>query len=682
MGVVLIAPILLTASARAPWPPARAAETTLLFAGLAAVTVVLFAGSIPGLRNTQPLAYGVFPFVIWAALRFRQRETTAAILLIAGIAVWGTVRGRGPFVGGSVHESLVLLQLFMAVVAGTGLVLAAAIAERRTAERRRAADYAVAQILADTPTLEEAAPRILQTICDCLDWDLGGLWTPDESGLLRCRKIWHKPRVSAPRFLQASRERTYDRGVGLPGRVWAAGQPLWITDVGGDPNFPRAPVAAAEGLHAAFGFPIRLGSEVLGVVEFFSREIRQPDADLLQMFATVGAQIGQFLDRRRAEEDRLQLLAELRRAGQAKDEFLAVLGHELRNPLAPMRNALEVMRGRGFPDALARRMGEVMERQLRHMVRLVDDLLDVSRITRGRIELRRERVDFAAVVASVVETVKPLLDERRHQFTVSLPDTPLPVDADPTRLEQVAANLLYNAARYTDSGGRIAVRVVREGGEAVLHVADTGIGLRPEMLERIFEPFVQAERTAQRPSEGLGIGLTLVRSLVALHRGSVSAASAGPGQGSEFTVRLPLAAPEPGWDDTSAALPALAPPVGRPKRVLVVDDNVDGAESMAIVLRQGGHEVLTAYDGRAALEHARRAAFDVVLLDIGLPDGLDGYEVARRLRSGHTASAAVLIALTGFGQEQDHRRSREAGFAHHLVKPVDPAEVRRLLDRL
>jgi len=193
---------------------------------------------------------------------------------------------------------------------------------------------------------------------------------------------------------------------------------------------------------------------------------------------------------------------------------------------------------------------------------------------------------------------------------------------------------------------------------------------------------VQAERTAQRPPEGLGIGLTLVRSLVALHRGSVSAASAGPGQGSEFTVRLPLAEGEPDRDEPLPAPPALAAPAARPKRVLVVDDNVDGAESMALVLRQGGHDALTAYDGRAALEHARRAAFDVVLLDIGLPDGLDGYELARRLRSGETSSAAVLIALTGFGQEQDHRRSREAGFALHLVKPVDPAELRRLLDRL
>jgi signal transduction histidine kinase len=466
--------------------------------------------------------------------------------------------------------------------------------------------------------------------------------------------------------------------------VWSNGQPVWTADVVWDAYCPRAPIAAAEGLHAAFGFPIRLGDEVLGVMEFFSREIRQPDADLLQMFANLGAQIGQFLDRRQTEQERTHLLAELRRASQAKDEFMAVLGHELRNPLAPLRNALEVLRARGGSDPLAQRMSEVMDRQLRHMVRLVDDLLDVSRITRGRIELRKERVDLADVVKRAVEAVQPLLDERRHELSLTLPGEPVTVHADPTRLEQVVANLLHNAARYTEAGGRIAVRTLREGREAVLHVTDTGVGLRPEMLERIFEPFVQGQRAAQRPAEGLGIGLTLVRSLVEMHQGSVSAASAGPGHGSAFTVRLPLApdpapAAERATDDAASVVPR--PPAPR-RRVLIVDDNVDAAESMAIVLRQSGHDVVTVHDGRAALDQAARSAFDVVLLDIGLPEGFDGYQVAARLRSGEGSACPVLIALTGFGQEEDHRRSRAAGFSHHLVKPVDPRDLGRLLEGL
>jgi signal transduction histidine kinase/integral membrane sensor domain MASE1/CheY-like chemotaxis protein len=686
MGVVLIAPVLLTLPARTRWPAVNAGEAALLFTLLSVVTLVVFAGRVPTVPGASQLAYAVFPIVIWAALRFRQRETAAAIALIAGIAVWGTFRGYGPFVGRDLHHSLVLLQIFMAVIAGTGLVLAAAIAERRTAERRRAADYSVAQLLAESATLEAAAPRILRTVCECLEWDVGAIWTVDERERLVCREVWHGPRVSAPRFVQATRERSFEIGVGLPGRVWQTGEPRWIADVVWDANFPRAPVAAAEGLHAGFGFPIRLGAEVLGVVEFFSSEIRQPDADLLRMFATMGAQIGHFLERRRVEAERTHLLAELRRASQAKDEFLAVLGHELRNPLAPLRSALEVLRARGWPDQVAQRMGEVMDRQLRHMVRLVDDLLDVSRITRGRIELRRERVDLGEVAARVAEAVRPLVEERGLQLAVSRPDEPLAVHADATRLDQVAANLLHNAARYTGPGGRIAVRVFPQAEQAVLRVEDTGIGIPPEMLERIFEPFVQAPRPSQagaQPSaQGLGIGLTLVRSLVEMHEGSVRAHSPGPGHGSTFEVRLPRAAEAAAETARGGKAGASVPPAAvRARRVLLLDDNVDGAESLALVLRQRGHEVVAVHDGRAALAEAGRAAFDVGLLDIGLPDGMDGYEVARRLRALE-AGPRVLIALTGFGQEEDQRRSREAGFSHHLVKPVDPRELEQLLAAL
>ena len=686
MGVVLIAPVLLTLSVRPRWPSVNTAEAALLFALLSAVTLVVFAGRMPAVVGASQLAYAVFPIVIWAALRFRQRETAVAIALIAGLAVWGTFRGYGPFVGRDVHQSLVLLQIFMAVIAGTGLVLAAAIAERRTAERRRAADHAVTQLLADGPTLDAAAPRILRTICECLEWDVGAFWTVDEQARLSCREVWHGSRVSAPRFVQTTRERTFERGEGLPGRVWQTGEPHWISDVVWDGNFARAPVAAAEGLHAAFAFPIRLGAEVLGVVEFFSSEIRQPDGDLLRMFTTMGAQIGHFLERWRIEAERTHLLAELRRASQAKDEFLAVLGHELRNPLAPLRSALEVLRARGWADEVAQRMGEVMDRQLRHMVRLVDDLLDVSRITRGRIELHRERMDLGEVAARAAEAVRPLVEERGQQLAVSRPDEPLFVHADPTRLDQVTANLLHNAVRYTEPGGRISVRVSPEGEQAVLRVEDTGIGLPPEMLERIFEPFVQADRPsqarAQPSSQGLGIGLTLVRSLVEMHQGSVAAQSAGPGRGSAFVVRLPLAPAAPAEPARAEAAGDSATRAGVPrKRVLILDDNVDGAESLAFLLRQNGHHVVAVHDGPAALSEAGRGAFDVALLDIGLPDGMDGYEVARRLRAGG-AGPRVLIALTGFGQEDDQRRSRAAGFSHHLVKPVDPRALEQLLAAL
>jgi signal transduction histidine kinase/CheY-like chemotaxis protein len=680
MGVVLVAPLLLTISARARWPVARAAEAAALFSALAVVALVVFAGRLPAMPAGQQLAYAVFPFVAWAALRFRQRETAAAIAMVAVVAVTGTVRGHGPFAARGTHESLVLLQAFMAVVAGTGLVLAAAIAERRTAERRRTADYDVAQTLAASPTLAAAAPRILQTICECLDWDVGALWT-ERGGKMACLEVWPQPRVSAPRFSAATREMTFGPGQGLPGRVWSTAVPHWIPDVTLDGNFPRAPLAAAEGLHAAFAFPIRIDDEIPGVVEFFSREVRHPDEDLLRLFSTVGVHIGHFIARQRVEEERTRLLAELREAGQAKDQFLAVLGHELRNPLAPMRNALEVLRARGFADAVAERMAEVMERQLRHMVRLVDDLLDVSRITRGRIELRRERLDLREAAARAAEAAGPLLESRRHELRVVAPAQPLFVHADPTRIEQVIGNLLHNAARYTPDGGTIVLGLEREGDGALLRVTDTGVGLSADMLERIFDPFVREGRAPRSAPEGLGIGLTLVRHLLEMHGGSVQAASGGAGRGSEFTVRLPLAVPSAERvppEPTEAEAPRPTPPR---KRLLVVDDNVDGAESLALVLRQAGHEVVTAHDGRAALERARETDFDVALLDLDLPDGLDGYEVARRMREGGRAPA-VLIALTGFGQQEDRARTREAGFRQHFVKPIDPAELRDLLARL
>jgi signal transduction histidine kinase/integral membrane sensor domain MASE1 len=680
MGVVLVTPVLLTLSRGARWPLTRAAEAALLFTALSAVAVVVFAGKIP--PAGQQLAYAVFPFVAWAALRFRQRETATAIVLVAVMALFGTVQGSGPFGSHGVHQRLVLVQLFLAVVAGTGLMLAAAIAERRTAERRRAADYAITLVLARSGSLEAAAADILRTICECLHWDLGAVWTVRADGALRCLEVWHLPGVSAPRFLEATHERTFAPGEGLPGRVWNTGEAQWIPDVVHDPNFPRAPLAAAEHLHGAFAFPIRVDAEVAGVIEFFSHEVRRPDGDLLRLFSAVGVHIGQFIARQRTDQERTRLLAELREASQAKDQFLAVLGHELRNPLAPMRNALEVMRARGFPDAATERMGQVMERQLRHMVRLVDDLLDVSRITRGHIELRRERLDLRDAVVRAVEAARPLLEARPHALEASPGDEPLVVDADPTRLEQVIANLLHNAIRYTPDGGAIVVRASREGDEAVLRVADTGAGLAPAMLERIFEPFVRSERAPRRAPEGLGIGLTLVRSLVQMHGGSVRATSAGLGLGSEFTVRLPLTAAAPDQAAPPATEAASAPAPGPRKRVLIVDDNVDGAESLAIVLRQHGHDVVTAHDGRTAFARAERDAFDVVLLDIDLPDGLDGYEVARRLREDGPRAPRVLIALTGFGQPEDQARSRAAGFLRHLVKPVDPAALRDLLDRL
>ncbi len=373
--------------------------------------------------------------------------------------------------------------------------------------------------------------------------------------------------------------------------------------------------------------------------------------------------IGNVVDiteRKRAEEG----LAE---ANRRKDEFLAMLAHELRNPLAPIRNAVQVLGLQASLEPGLQWAKDIIDRNVGQMARLVDDLLDVSRITRGKIRLQKEPIELAPVVSQAAEISRPLIDERRHAFRVSAPDKPIWVNGDATRLAQVVANLLNNAAKYTDEGGRIELILEQLGDEAVMRVSDTGVGLPPEMLEEVFGLFTQVDRSCDRAQGGLGIGLTLVRRLIEMHGGRVEAFSNGPGQGTEFVARLPALVKTA--SPAASAEPAAKASVER-LRVLVVDDNEDAAKSMAMLLRMAGHELRTAHDGLAAIETAEEFRPDVVLLDIGLP-GMDGYEVARRLRAATSLNAAVLVALTGYGQEEDRRKSSDAGFDHHLVKPVD-----------
>jgi PAS domain S-box-containing protein len=376
----------------------------------------------------------------------------------------------------------------------------------------------------------------------------------------------------------------------------------------------------------------------------------------------------------------------LAEADRRKDEFLAMLSHELRNPLAPLANAAHVLETAGRDEVACRRAAGVIGRQVQHLARLVDDLLDVARVTRGKVELRKEPVELAAVLRRAVETSRPLLDARRHELALSLPAAPVPLEADPTRLAQVVSNLLNNAAKYTPEGGHIWLAGEGAGGQAVVRVRDDGGGIPPEFLPRAFDLFAQGDRSPARAEGGLGIGLSLVRSLVELHGGTVEAASDGPGRGSEFVVRLPLAAGRPAAEgprgEAAAGGGRKAGP-GKPaaQRVLVVDDNRDSADSLALLLSLWGHEARVAYDGPAALEAARDYRPGLVLLDIGLP-GMTGLEVARRLRQEVGLRDALLVAMTGHGRDEDRRRSQEAGLSAHLVKPVAPEELAGLLARL
>ena len=371
----------------------------------------------------------------------------------------------------------------------------------------------------------------------------------------------------------------------------------------------------------------------------------------------------------RKAQDHADALADL---NQRKDEFLAMLSHELRTPLAPIASAVQILRLQPDESQTQQQARQIIERQVTQLKHLIDDLLEVSRITTGKVRLRAAPVVVSSVVDRAVEAVGPLMEWRRHVLDVRMPPAPIWLDADEARLEQVLVNLLTNAAKYTEDGGRIWLTVERDREQAVLRVRDSGVGIAPELLPRIFDLFTQAERSLDRAQGGLGIGLCLARQLVELHDGTIEVTST-VGQGSEFVVRLPVAR-------TSHPVPAASQQVESPPpcRVLIVDDSVDAAQSLAMLLAASGHEVRVAYDGPGALAQLKDRASDLVLLDIGLP-GIDGFEVAQRIRQQPGLSNVVLVALTGYGHEEDRRRSAAAGFNHHLVKPADFQQLDRIL---
>jgi PAS domain S-box-containing protein len=405
---------------------------------------------------------------------------------------------------------------------------------------------------------------------------------------------------------------------------------------------------------------------------------------------------------------------ELAESQQRTHEFLAMLSHELRNPLAPLKTSVDLLRMRDIADPVVERARDVIGRQVQHLTRIVDELVDVSRITSGRITLTNETLDVESLIARTVETVRPLLDSKRHTLVLNPPPQPVSIQGDLARLTQALVNLLNNAAKYTPEEGRIEVEVESFEEQVAIHIRDNGIGITAELLPRVFDLFAQGQRPLDRSDGGLGVGLALVHRILSLHGGAVKARSEGPGRGSEFVVTLPALSrgeryasrkgdyPGTPGIDAEQAMPAqggatsasqgetsmrVAPDSQKPepqqkrRRLMVIDDNKDAAESMSMLFELWGHEVICTYDGRAALEAAAKYRPEAVFLDIGLP-GMDGYEIAERLRELPEAGRAVLVAITGYGQDEDRRRSREAGIDHHLVKPVAPETLHRLLDSL
>ena len=400
--------------------------------------------------------------------------------------------------------------------------------------------------------------------------------------------------------------------------------------------------------------------------------LREIQAVGLALDEAIEASVERYV--RSSEDQHRKLEDSLREADHRKNEFLATLAHELRNPLAPLRNSLELVRLREDSPSAIRHARELMNRQVEQMTRLVEDLLDVTRIAQGKLVLKKEHIDLDPAITQAVQMNAPLREARRHRLSVSLSPTPLWVEADPVRLVQVLVNLLNNAAKYTPDGGEIAISATREGNEAVVRVKDNGVGIPPEKLNQIFEMFTQLDSDAEHAQSGLGIGLTLVRRLVELHGGSVSVTSLGVGKGSEFVVRLPSTTA--GSPTVAAPSPTGAIPAGS-RHVLIIEDNHDGRDSLAMLLDLLGHRVSVAEDGLKGLDAILNLRPEIALIDIGLP-GMDGYELARRARAV-LGGSVVLIALTGYGSPEDRQQATEAGFNSFLLKPVDLAALQQLL---
>jgi PAS domain S-box-containing protein len=546
--------------------------------------------------------------------------------------------------------------------------------EEREQLRRRADELGrIARRLTESLDIAEVAERIAESILPLFEAQSSvvRLLLPD--GSLACAAIAGKWLENfKPGYLLPP-------GVGLVGRAVAERRALWTPDILTEPSvvlteeFRRG--LAGAGHHAVLAVPLQVKGEIIGVISTAHREVRtfaQAEIDLLQAFADQAALAMRNVQLFAREQT---ARAEAEAANRAKDQFLALLAHELRNPLAPIVNAAVLLRRPDAPPVIVERAAGIVERQAKNLARLLDDLLDVSRITRGRIDLRLQTVAVADAVASAMEAARPLVDERHQTLSVRLPAAPLHVEADPARLEQIIVNVLNNASKYTAPEGEIDVDVTTEAGEVVLRIRDSGIGIAADVLPRIFELFVQGDQSLAHTSGGLGIGLTLVHRLVALHRGRVSAHSEGPGRGSEFTIALPLSRAA---DAAPAA--AVSRERGPAAAVLLIEDNADARQSLRTLLEQEGHRVDEAEDGLSGLARAEATEPDIVLVDIGLPS-LDGYEVARRIRS-RRGPAPIIVAITGYGQADDRRRSLEAGFDAHLTKPVAPDHLVTVLTTL
>ena len=570
------------------------------------------------------------------------------------------------------------------------------ISERKRVQARLATQHAVTRIIAEAQDVTEATPQIIRAICESLGWDVGGIWRlHHEEKSLRCAEAWHSPSIADEVYEDMCSEHPLPPGVGLPGQVWASGGVIWMEDVTQEPNFPRARAAERAGLRSAFAFPIMLGANLVGVMEFFSREVRARDEEVIEMLSGLGNQIGQFMERRRIERERIELLAreqaareEAEVANRLKDEFLATLSHELRTPLTSILGWSRMLNAGELDAENTKRALETIERNAITQSQLIEDILDVSRIITGKLRLDVRPVTLAAVIEAAVDTAIPAAKAKNIRLQRVIDSATAIVSGDPHRLQQVVWNLVSNAIKFTPKDGRVMVRLERVNSHVEIIVSDTGNGISPELLPYVFDRFRQADGSSTRAHGGLGLGLAIVRHLVELHGGTVEAESAGEGCGSSFTVKLPLQvmhAPAPGaareeekrvHPTASEGIAFQCPPELDGLHLLVVDDEADTRDIVSAVLEKCGARVTAVSSAAAALREMERTRYDVLLSDIGMP-GEDGYALIEKVRAlpaargGETPAAA----LTAYARAEDRLRVLRSGFQIHVPKPVEPSEL-------
>jgi len=799
-GALVITPLItLWWKDRSPCRTEQALEVSLLCCTVFVIANTVFGPLLFDASRHYAVDFICIGIPLWTAFRFGSRETALASFVLGVFAIVGTLNGYGPFVSDTPNEALLLLQAFLAFSTIVGLSVAAVVAQRRSTEHRLEIQYIAARELVQTRNLEEAAHVIVQEIGERFNWDSGAFWVVDhQHNTAHCCTFWRGKDRGCSAFERQSFEQPFTQGVGLPGRVWVDKKPAWIEELSLDNNFPRAKAAKTARFKCGFAFPILIDRDkCVGILEFFSRQSRARDNDLMRMLSALGNQMGQFLalksaeitvrtsesrnrailesaldcivtmdssgritefnpaaertfgfkkeeilgklvaetliperlrrdhtrglshflatgtgpvlqqrvempalrsdgtefpvelaivaipeeqgnffftaylrdltDRKALESALVQRAEELAAADRSKDEFLAMLSHELRNPLSTIATASQLA-GRARARVHNDLIHQTIQRQVKHLARLIDDLLDVSRITRGKIQLQREHVELVSLVRNAVDSVRSLFEQKRQKMTLAIVDDSIWLDADPTRIEQIFVNLLTNASKYTDHGGKIELSVTRREKEAAITFRDNGIGITHDMISRVFDPFIQGDHSLDRSQGGLGVGLTLVEKLVKIHGGTVRVFSEGAGKGSEFVVMLPILYAHPQPIEIQKRTAGDRSISGR--RILIVDDNVDSASMLASLLESTGNTVWLAQDGLEALDQVTTHEPEVVLLDIGLP-GIDGYQVASEVRKNKRLKDTLIVAISGYGQQEDLARSTAAGCNHHLVKPID-----------